>query len=194
MSKHKTTQILDGRRCLNQAIALLDNGSIADAAEIALRAASYLLSSSNAKPWRGPWEWAFDEDDGQWNLQASHYNGLEGFALEATDQKIVVWLGPGVGQRDEEFGSLTAALAYIRALSSDPVPTPPQEMWEMRGEPVPEGWVRVDDGPWASTGAWRHGKTIYSAQRIAQGRECVDELCARDHLPPLPDEAFKVTR
>jgi hypothetical protein len=129
--------------------------------------------------WRGPWEW---------DATLCRLSNPKLIMLEACDHGDgpTVWCR-GLGRAP----SLAVAVAYIRGLSSDPVPDPPAEVWELCGEDMPSGWAPVVDGAWAGAGCWKIGKTIYSAQRIAQGRECVDGLCARDRLPPLPDEAFK---
>jgi hypothetical protein len=128
-------------------------------------------SAAPDKPWRGPWGWK-EQASGAWRLHGANIDS----ALVVCHDGAV--LGAHVTLRD--------GMARIRSLSSDPVPDPPREVWEMCGEAVPRGWRRCDGG-WANSD---HGRYYAPTHWIeSKGRAHVDAFYAGRCVPPLPDEA-----
>jgi hypothetical protein len=144
------------------------------------------------KPWCGPWEWVREGDSFALCGEGAHsHSDVDHWAVNVTcagARCANSWL-PGEGD-PELFGvTLAAALAHIRSLSSDPVPDPPAEVWEMCGEEVPSGWVRWDNHAPLHHG-WRNGDWFLYDTDTAKGRDYCAARCTMRGLPPLPDEAF----
>lgn len=139
-------------------------------------------SATPDRPWCGPWEWV---------LVDRCYWYLRGMGRRTAIQALMSGSRTHAYNPDGNGGTdttLAAALAHIRSLSSDPVPDPPAEVWEMCGEAVPDGWVYMGHYWW--NGGPGHLGLAVERLREPDGREWAAGICVRDGLPPLPEAAF----